>query len=327
MVDITQLLTSTASIIADYREGEIPRPDASHIAKWLKQFDEDVRPALLAETHQVLQKTYVSKVGVIRFLTSIINNPKLTGGDPKTFWSGAKFLDIQTRGNSQRDFLALFAVLLKEKIGLDLKQTGARPSCHIYLDDGIFTGMTLIESLTRWLKGDAPAKCILHVIVIAGHIGGKHYAETTLNKTAKQLGKEIEFRWWALLPLEDRKLYTDTSDVLRPTQIPQDERTKAYAATLKFAPVLRKPGQLGAQKIFSSEEGRDLLEQQLLIKGVHIREMAPRLPQYARPLGDMVLKTLGFGSTFVTYRNCPNNTPLAFWAGNPWYPLFPRKTN
>lgn len=29
----------------------------------------------------------------------------------------------------------------------------------------------------------------------------------------------------------------------------------------------------------------------------------------------------------VTFRNCPNNCPLAFWVGDPWYPLFPRLNN
>jgi hypothetical protein len=47
----------------------------------------------------------------------------------------------------------------------------------------------------------------------------------------------------------------------------------------------------------------------------------------AERVGNMVLSTLGFGSTIVTFRNCPNNAPLAFWAGDPWYPLFPRKIN
>jgi hypothetical protein len=69
------------------------------------------------------------------------------------------------------------------------------------------------------------------------------------------------------------------------------------------------------------------VEQQFLLKGIKIREQSPLLPKYMRPLGNMVLETLGFGSTFVTFRNCPNNAPLAFWAGDPWYPLFPRKTN
>ena len=39
------------------------------------------------------------------------------------------------------------------------------------------------------------------------------------------------------------------------------------------------------------------------------------------------LETLGFGSLIVTYRNCPNNAPLALWVDAPWYPLFPRTTN
>ena len=41
----------------------------------------------------------------------------------------------------------------------------------------------------------------------------------------------------------------------------------------------------------------------------------------------MILESLGFGSLVVTFRNCPNNAPLALWAGDPWYPLFPRRTN
>ena len=60
---------------------------------------------------------------------------------------------------------------------------------------------------------------------------------------------------------------------------------------------------------------------------MRIRKMCPYLNENQRPLGNMVLKSLGFGSMIVTFRNCPNNTPLAFWAGDPWYPLFPRKVN
>jgi hypothetical protein len=41
----------------------------------------------------------------------------------------------------------------------------------------------------------------------------------------------------------------------------------------------------------------------------------------------MVLQTVGFGALIVTFRNCANNCPLGFWVDDPWYPLFPRKTN
>ena len=65
----------------------------------------------------------------------------------------------------------------------------------------------------------------------------------------------------------------------------------------------------------------------LLASGLHIRSICPYLNVYQRPLGNMVLETFGFGALVVTFRNCPNNAPLALWAGDPWYPLFPRKTN
>ncbi|WP_449265039.1 phosphoribosyltransferase-like protein, partial [Escherichia coli] len=55
--------------------------------------------------------------------------------------------------------------------------------------------------------------------------------------------------------------------------------------------------------------------------------LCPNLSATQRPLGHITLDTLGFGSLIVTFRNCPNNAPLALWVGEPWYPLFPRTTN
>jgi hypothetical protein len=140
-------------------------------------------------------------------------------------------------------------------------------------------------------------------------------------------GKKIQFKWWRIVELEDRRTYINSSDVLRPTQIPADPITQAYVQAMKHQPVLRTPPGTGELKIFSSDEGRELLEQQFLAKGAYIRTVCPMLNEYQRPLGNMVLETLGFGSTIVTFRNCPNNAPLVFWAGDPWHPLFLRKTN
>lgn len=321
------MLSETVSLIADYRRGEINAPDAAHVQKWLAQFDEGQRELLLREVNHALGRTYISRNTAEGFLRNLASSQDLTGGDPTNFWTNAKFLNLQTRGRSQSEFLSLFAGPLKEATGLELDKCGQTPAVYVYLDDGIFTGMTLIGDLTKWIQSDAPQQANIHVIVIAGHASGRYYAETSLQKAAAAVGKKIALSWWALLHLEDRKFKTDTSDVLRPTGLPEDARAKAYAATLKYPPVFRKAGSVGDLKIFSSEDGRNILEQQLLIKGAHIREIAPNLNKFARPLGDAVLETLGFGSTFVTYRNCPNNAPLAFWVGPPWYPLFPRKTN
>jgi hypothetical protein len=72
-----ELLTATVSIIADYREGEINRPDPGHVERWLAQFDEPVREPLLTELKHVLAKTYVSKSGVERFLGGLVTLSKL----------------------------------------------------------------------------------------------------------------------------------------------------------------------------------------------------------------------------------------------------------
>ena len=115
--------------------------------------------------------------------------------------------------------------------------------------------------------------------------------------------------------------------MLRPSAIPADAAVQAYAQGLKYAPVLRPGNDVGKNKFFSSDVGRNLLEQELLKTGCAIRSICPNLNQYQRPLGNMVLQTFGFGSLIVTFRNCANNCPLAFWVDSPWYPLFPRKTN
>ena len=167
----------------------------------------------------------------------------------------------------------------------------------------------------------------VHAITIALHSGGQYYANGKIKEAAQAAGKNIDLTWWRAIELEDRKAHTTTSDVLRPVGIPEDEDVAAYVAAMRYAPNLRTAGNVGGNAIFSSDAGRQLLESEFLKAGVRIRKMCPHLNQYQRPLGNMILDTLGFGSLIVTFRNCPNNAPLALWAGDPWHPLFPRTTN
>ncbi|MFT4277175.1 MAG: hypothetical protein QM576_12525 [Rhodopseudomonas sp.] len=328
MTEHEKLLAAVAATIADYREGEIVRPDAAHVEKWLAQFDEQVRAPLLAEMQHVLGKTYISKAHVTAFLAALVTNANLTGGDPKTFWRATKFLNIQTRGYSQRDFLTIFALPLKAATGLDLAQCGTGcPSRFLYLDDGLYSGNTILNELKTWITNEAPVAAQVFVVTIALHRGGQFYARTRLEAHAKAAGKNVQFHWWRLVELEDRKTYINNSDVLRPKRVPDDERVKKYVMGFQHQPILRGADSVGDLKVFSTSAGRDLLEQEFLKKGCYIREASGNFNVYARPLGNMVLETLGFGATIVTYRNCPNNAPLAFWAGKPWYPLFPRNTN
>lgn len=129
------------------------------------------------------------------------------------------------------------------------------------------------------------------------------------------------------MDMEDRMDHIDASDVLRPASIPDDASVKSYIASLGARPELRPSGKVSGAGIFSGEAGRSLLEQEFLKAGVMIRKMCPNLIGYQRPLGNRILASFGFGALTVTYRNCPNNCPLAFWVGDPWYPLFARRTN
>ena len=268
-------LESIATTIADYRAGEIDAPTKEHVKQWVEQFPDDSRDKILAEMVHVLGKTYISKANVETFFSAVVTNENLTGGDAKKFWQGAKLLDIQKKGSSQRDMLAMLAAPLKGKADLEISDCGKTASCYVYLDDGVFSGNTILNDLKGWLVGDAPAEASVHVVVIALHRGGQYYAATNLKEAAQEQGKTIKFTWWRVLTLEDRLARTNTSDVLRPTRIPDDLTTKAYVDAMKHKPTLRTGASVGVLGNVSSAENRDLLEQEFLVKGAYIRRVCP----------------------------------------------------
>jgi hypothetical protein len=256
-----------------------------------------------------------------------MHTKKLVGEDTRAFWADAHLLDIQGGGASQKEMLALFTQLLQSELQVQSAPNNTAASTFIYLDDGIFTGNRVLADLRGWIANVAPVTATLHVIANAVHHGGEYYASDRVKKAAKAANKNIDVTWWHSIHLEDRKAYTFSSDVLRPAAIPEDILVTTYVANMQYKPSLRQPGNVGGNGIFSSDEGRQLLEQEFLKAGAHIRDKCPRLGDTQRPLGHMTLETLGFGSLIVTFRNCPNNAPLALWAGDPWFPLFPRTTN
>ncbi len=322
-----KLVESIASTIGDYRQGEGLELTPQHVEKWITQFEEPVQEPLLTELDYVLKRTYISKNDAHKFLSGLVKVEKLAGEKFCDFWRTVSFLDIQGGGNSQKEMLRVFGEVLKKECKVQIRDCGGDGGIFLYLDDVVFTGNRVRNDLMSWVRSDCPKKAQVPIVSIAFHRGGQFYAKNGIEEAAKNAGKELKISWWRCLELEDRRAYTDSSDVLRPAGLPEDALVQEYVKSLKYAPVLRKPGNVGENKFFSSEEGRNLLEQEFLKAGAMIRDMCPNLNQYQRPLGNMVLETLGFGSMIVTFRNCPNNCPLAFWVGDPWYPLFPRKTN
>ena len=331
-----QYLQSIANTIADYRKGEIEAPTPDHVNRWVNQFEDKVQLPLLRELDHVLKRTYFSKQRVMAFLRKLIYAENLTGNNPQEFWRSANFLDIQGGGDSQRDMLKLFSEVLRGEFSFGIEDCGQRDDVFIYLDDGLFTGNRVRQDIEKWVINTAPAQAKVYVVYIALHKSGFHYAKKYIRDAIQKARKNIDIEWRPALAIElenrifnkkENKEYSDSSDVLLPTFIPDDPAVKNYVESMKRKPKLRPSGNPGTAKLFSSDEAKILLEQEFLKTGVRIRQRCSNLMVRHRPLGYMKLETLGFGSLIVTYRNCPNNAPLALWAGDPWYPLFPRVTN
>jgi hypothetical protein len=331
MSERSDLLESIARTIKDYRAGEIAEPTPEHVEKWVKQFNEVVQLPLLRVVDYVFKRTYLTRDRVSGFLSNLVKNEKLTGSAPCTFWAKAYPMRIQQNGHSQEEMLELFNERLKEQCGINM-HCDETASDYIYIDDVMFSGNRVGNDLATWLERDAPSKATVHVVVVAIHTCGRYLIGKRLNKLSAASGKKIEIKYWRAIVIENQKYYRNDSGVLWPTAIPDDSKVKAYLAQpQKFPFVSRKAG--GKLGPFPSEEGRQLLERELLIAGVRIRELCQNPKDILRPLGFSPFG-LGFGSMIVTFRNCPNNCPLALWWGDPeatsgpfhWYPLFPRKT-
>lgn len=334
MTERAQLLNSLATTMADYRAGELPSPTPDHVDRWVQQFSPDVQVPLLRELGHVLEKTYFTRSFVQEFLDHLVQNERLVGDAPCEFWKGAELLKIQRNGNSQVEILGLLAESLRKECDLTL------PACadgrYIYLDDVLFSGSRIGSDLSAWIRDDAPQEADVHIVVIATHKLGEWQCLERLKNDARSSGKRIKFRCWRAFSFENRKRYRDSSEVLWPVSLPDHALLRAYMAEEERFPFeLRNVGGRLQHDIFSSEQGRQLLERELLLAGAQIWGFSQNPNRWVRPLGFSAFG-LGFGSTVVTFRNCPNNCPLALWWGDPeadawsplskWYPLFPRKT-
>jgi hypothetical protein len=315
-------------IVSDYWS----EPTLDSIERWLDQFDEEVRLKLISEMRHILSKSYLSKDAVQEFLKGLISAPKLVGANAASFWRRANFFRSQKGGDSQHELLELFDGILEQECGFGLAGCASDDGPVIYIDDILLSGNRLVNDLRDWIPEEAPNDCILHAIFVGVHSGGSYYADKSLREMGLNAGKKIEPKLWRVLSLENFSNSGASADVYRLRKLPDDEETARYIHEhVKGDPALMRPEkESNKSTFFSSEENRNLLEQVFWSAGLGIRDIAPDLKETHRPLGYTSINSnnkLGFGSLVLTYRNCPNNCPLAYWVGDPWHPLFPRKTN
>ncbi len=320
MTERRNLLASITNTIKDYRACEIPEPTPDHVDRWISQFDENVQLPMLRELDHVFKLTYKPKFEVKKFLETVATHEALVGNIPREFWRDARILDIQRNGRSQAEMRMLFGEILREQYGLSINHVSASDSAFIYLDDAIFTGDRVIEDLAE-ITENIPPRARLHIIVIAIHSYAKYWFHQD-NRIAALSQRRINVKFWHAISFENRRTWCDQSGMLVPTDIlcPEEIGVRNFNQR--------------ASRFFSSVKGRQLLEREFLRAGRTIRGFASNPSQRIKPLGYSPFDP-GFGSMFVTYRNCPNNCPLALWYGNlefppshplgRWYPLFPRK--
>jgi hypothetical protein len=195
--------------------------------------------------------------------------------------------------------------------------------------------MKLRTDLTTFMQC-APDNAKIDIIYIGYFTNGKWF--TVDNWFSKNNQKNINLTFWRLIELENNNNCQNSSDILLPTNdilnydIVNEYLKKQEKYTIRDAN--QRPNyHCGGNNIFSSEENRIIVEREFTLAGLKINSSIhdEKKKLYWKPLGITSLKGLGFGAMVLTYRNCPNNTPLALWWGDwdnnvIWTPLFQRKT-
>ncbi|MGG6463219.1 phosphoribosyltransferase-like protein [Solilutibacter silvestris] len=309
-------------------------PTPQHVDRWLSQFTPENQLPFLREFAHVIGQTFITKEAVIRFLDGLLVNQELSGSNPSQYWGAANVLQVQRNGRSQQEMVGLLRASLEQRYGIDASQCGSMTGDYIYLDDVIFSGSRAITDLSVWIRECAPATATLHIIVIAFHMSGYYWSRDKLLAIIGETGKNITIKYWRSAKVENRKAYKNNSNVLWPVVAPDSSEVQAYVAALavtRYPMEFRVAG--SACWPFSSEDGREILETEFFIAGAKIKAGMAEEKNYFRPLGFGSFGA-GFGTLIVTYRNCPNNAPLALWWGNGgmttpalnWYPLLKRRT-
>jgi len=135
-----KLVQNIASRIGDYRKGEITPPDSDPVNTWISQFELAVQDSILQELGHVLERTFVTRDKVNRFLKEISSHEQLTKGNPKKFWEEATILNIQQAGSSQEEMLHIFGEVLKKKHGIDISSGPDDSQDAVYIDDVVCSG-------------------------------------------------------------------------------------------------------------------------------------------------------------------------------------------
>ena len=326
-------LEEITRISADYRLGQVPPITPDHVNRWVSQFDPDDQLVILAEMARILGKHYVSQRKASRFIEKVLAQEEICGADPISGLRNTRFLEIQRHGSSQNELVALTDQVLKKNYGLRTFLCGSFPKAYIYIDDCLVTGYTILHDLEGWLPKAVPGSR-LHIILFSVDKGKKDYVWKRLKVLARV--RDVKAKIWTQHEFQ-------RMEYMWPQWFSGDARVDLYVEEVYRRgreqglnlQLFRPDIPPGTELTFSSPEARKIVERAFMAAGAYIVSLPKQPKPEMRPMGYAKLESLGSGAVTVTYRNCPNNCPLALWWGDPdkprgnplskWYPLFKRK--
>lgn len=316
--------------------------DQYHVERWVDQFPQN-QEIILNETKHLLEQFYATKENIDDYLRIVCTSEKIWGYDPVAAISDAYFLNCQTKGNSQHRLWKKANKIVKETYGFELptNQEYSDYSTFIYLDDGMFSGTTLLNDIKDLLPS-IPYNAKVYAVFLIRHSFADWWVKESLKELLEE--KKIKFDIFACIEIQNSGGASYPFDCLRPLKY-ANNAVNQYIAELQQehtqAPDKKlftfRDGNLPVSNIFTSGENRCILERELMDAGIRIRSFPKDTKSYMRPMGYDNRFTFGFGAFFATYMNMSNNCPLAYWWGDPnaeewsplskWYPLLPRRAN
>ncbi|MGO2421014.1 MAG: phosphoribosyltransferase-like protein [Vibrio casei] len=330
------LIRSISGVIKDYRDREFGLLDEEHVLRWINQFDSEDRIVVLEETNRILKKNYISKDVFLAFVSGLVTSEKFSSNSPRAFWNNISLCNIQINGNSQSELVELLNNEVYRNYGVRSLING-HSEHHIYIDDFLFSGNRLISDMRKWISESAPAQCHVSVVMMGWYQGGIYYVQKQLKKIALENKKNITFKYWSKedFRLDNRLMTKNDSHVFWPeASVAEIPSVSSFIDSLNTKPKFRVAN--GKKNKVFSVDRRSQYEAAMLKAGIKILGFCDNPNIVVKPLGYNRFDGFGFGSTVFSYRNCPNNNPLAFWWGDPtyssahpfgkWYPLMQRST-
>lgn len=347
MSTLEKLEIEIAEKIRNYRKNDLSvKMDEKHVDTWVTQFEENDRLVILQETNNILNHCYFDSNRIEAFFEDLWNTPDILGINQYKRIPEIQFLNIQTKGNSQKLLLDLLNSYYQKNKSININFSNhSNVTKYIYIDDCMYTGETIRHNLKEWLSNNTfNNKCELDIIFLAFYTGNYDYNLDYLQKIASDKGIKVNI----YRQIEYNNILNDYPyDFLWPCAVDGDTYVDQYIEVIEEEKRQKSCGGIGFRKapnyyyseseLFTSSNNRMIYEQALMKAGSYIYSLPQSKSYRMRPMGFSSNISLGFDAFFVTCYNISNNCPLALWwgdstayTGHPfskWYPLFPRKTN